>query len=88
MKRCSAVAAASVSDNVNYRQPEPSPAFKSFEFVFSVGRLTSIMCYSHVPVESSCFLPFENGLNAFLKCFSHMTLKYVIKIKGAADPKR
>ena len=30
------------------------------------------------------FTPFKNELNEFPKCYSHMTSKYVKKIKGAA----
>ena len=31
------------------------------------------------------FSPFKNGLNEFLWCCLHMTLKYIKKIKAAAD---
>ena len=39
----------------------------------------------HVMFFTPFFLPFKNGLNAFLWWCLHMTLKYVKKIKGAAD---
>ena len=39
----------------------------------------------HATFFAPFFPSFKNGLNEFLQCCSHMTLKYVKKIKGVAD---
>ena len=39
----------------------------------------------HVTFFTPFSSPFKNGLNAVLWIYLHMTLKYIKKIKGAAD---